>query len=194
MTDGVVKCHQFFISTIMNELLLHSCCAPCSCAIIEHLLHNDTKPVIFYSNSNIYPYSEYEIRREELKKLTNYFGVTFLEDEYDHQDWLNFVAGLEQEPERGSRCQKCFLYRLRRAAKKCKELNINQLTTSLSSSRWKDFNQIVNAGKLVESEENVTFVATNWRKGGLQERRNQLLKDFQFYNQLYCGCEFSVRK
>ncbi|MBQ9093436.1 MAG: epoxyqueuosine reductase QueH [Prevotella sp.] len=38
----------------------------------------------------------------------------------------------------------------------------------------------------------VVFDTRNWRKGGLQERRNQLLKEIGFYNQLYCGCEFSL--
>ena len=37
------------------------------------------------------------------------------------------------------------------------------------------------------------FWPQNWRKGGLYERRNQLLKEFNFYNQQYCGCEFSQR-
>jgi predicted adenine nucleotide alpha hydrolase (AANH) superfamily ATPase len=46
----------------------------------------------------------------------------------------------------------------------------------------------------IMADGSVIWWSQNWRKGGLQERRNQILKEYGFYNQLYCGCEFSIRK
>ena len=101
---------------------------------------------------------------------------------------------MEQEPERGARCEQCFRMRLEATARKAVELGINVFTTTLASSRWKRLDQIERAGTAAEAAvPGSYFWARNWRKGGLQERRNQLLKEFGFYNQLYCGCEFSMR-
>jgi predicted adenine nucleotide alpha hydrolase (AANH) superfamily ATPase len=120
--------------------------------------------------------------------------VDFEEAPYDHEKWLEAVRGLEDEPERGRRCLQCFRYRLLRSAERARELGIETFTTSLASSRWKNLDQINQAGLIAEQAvEGVKFWAQNWRKGGLYERRNQLLKEYRFYNQQYCGCEFSMR-
>ena len=101
---------------------------------------------------------------------------------------------MEQEPERGRRCELCFTLRLTAAARKARELGIEWFTTTLASSRWKSLEQINRAGLVAEqSVPGTRFWARNWRKGGLQERRNQLLREYGFYNQQYCGCEFSMQ-
>lgn len=178
----------------LNKILLHTCCAPCSSAIIEWMMKNDMRPVIFYSNSNIFPFDEYEHRRSECQRYATENGLEMVEDEYDHEAWKKAVSkGLENEPERGARCLKCFRYRLGRAAQYAMENGFDTLTTTLASSRWKNLDQINKAG--LESCENLSAVQwwdKNWRKGGLQERRNQIIKERNFYNQLYCGCEFSM--
>lgn len=179
----------------MTEILLHSCCAPCSSAILEWMLANDVRPTIFYCNPNIYPEEEYQIRKNEITRYAQQLGLTIIDDDYDHEAWLQWVKGLENEPERGPRCLKCFQYRLLRAARKCAELHLPEFTTTLASSRWKSLDQINEAGRWAAAQvPGVTFNERNWRKGGLQERRNQLLKEIGFYNQLYCGCEFSLTK
>ena len=120
--------------------------------------------------------------------------VEWIDGDYNHEQWREDVCGLENEPERGRRCEQCFTLRLIEAAKKAKELGIRYFTTTLASSRWKSLEQIERAGHQAEQMVDGTiFWAQNWRKGGLYERRNQLLKEFDFYNQQYCGCEFSVR-
>ena len=109
--------------------------------------------------------------------------------------WQQAVCGLEGEPERGRRCEQCFAMRLLETAKKAKLLGLTFFATTLASSRWKRLDQIERAGLLAaESVPGTCFWAQNWRKGGLQERRNQLLKEYGFYNQQYCGCEFSMPK
>ena len=178
----------------LHEVLLHACCAPCSSAIVEWMLANGIRPTIFYYNPNIYPREEYEIRKNESKRHAESLGIRWIDGDYNHEQWRQGVCGLEGEPERGKRCQQCFILRLTVAAKKAQELGIPYFATTLASSRWKSLEQIERAGHQVEQAvEGVTFWAQNWRKGGLQERRNQLLKEFDFYNQQYCGCEFSIR-
>jgi len=159
------------------------------------MLMNDVRPTIFYCNPNIYPKEEYEIRKREITRYAKGLGLDIIDDDYNHEDWLEYIKGLENEPERGSRCLQCFKYRLLRAARKCKELGLEQFTTTLASSRWKRQDQTAEAGQWAATKVGgVKFDDRNWRKGGLQERRNQLLKENNFYNQLYCGCEFSMRR
>ena len=177
------------------NILLHTCCAPCSSAIIEWLLDNDIRPVLFYCNPNIYPVEEYLIRKSECTRYALSKGVEIIDGDYDHKLWLQHVVGFENEPERGIRCMLCFKMRLLATAELAFRMNITRFATTLASSRWKDLKQISSAGNLAASQfENIEFWDRNWRKGGLSERRKILLKENNFYNQQYCGCEFSMRQ
>ena len=185
-----------------DRVLLHACCAPCSSAIVEWLVQHDVRPTIYYYNPNIWPLEEYEIRKQESKRHAESLGLEWIDGDYDHDAWLEGVCGLEGEPERGRRCEQCFVMRLTATARKAVELDIPYFATTLASSRWKSLDQINRAGLIAEQVVNVQrstfnvqckFWPQNWRKGGLQERRNQLLKEYNFYNQQYCGCEFSMR-
>ena len=176
------------------KVLLHACCAPCSSAIVECLMNNDIRPVIFYSNSNIYPFEEYEHRLNECLRYAKKWGLEIVDDVYDHEAWGGCAVGLENEPERGSRCLQCFKFRLLRAAQYASTHGFEVLTTTLASSRWKNLDQVNEAGRWACAQvPGVVWWDQNWRKGGLQERRNQIIKEEDFYNQLYCGCEYSQR-
>lgn len=176
-----------------GRVLVHACCAPCSSAILECLVRHGIRPVVFYSNSNIFPYAEYEKRRNECVRYAGELGLEIIDDVYDHDDWRCIARGLEREPERGARCLECFRYRLVRAAKFANDNGFAVLTTTLASSRWKDLSQVNEAGEYACSLfPNVVWWEMNWRKGGLQERRNQIIKEREFYNQLYCGCEYGL--
>ncbi len=175
-----------------DKVLLHSCCAPCSSAIIECMMANGIHPTVYYYNPNIYPFEEYEIRKAEAKRFVTSQGLSFVDADYDYDGWKEGVCGMENEPERGRRCLQCFKMRLLQTARYALEHGFTTFTTTLASSRWKSLEQINEAGRWAsEQVEGVTFWEQNWRKGGLQERRNQLLKEYGFYNQQYCGCEFS---
>ena len=177
-----------------SEVLLHACCAPCSSAIVEWMLQNGVRPTIFYYNPNIFPREEYDIRKEESKRHAESLSLTWIDCDYDHKSWRCGIRGLEDEPERGSRCLRCFTLRLTAAAQKAQELGLKYFTTTLASSRWKSIEQITAAGLVAEKAvPGTVFWAQNWRKGGLSDRRNQLLHEYGFYNQQYCGCEFSMR-
>lgn len=198
-----------------RTVLLHTCCAPCSSAIVEAMMQNGITPVIYYCNPNIYPLDEYEIRKEECTRYAKALGLEIVDADYDHENWLEAMKGMENEPERGGRCLRCFKLRLLRTAQYARQRGIKVITTTLASSRWKSLEQINEAGQwavskandIIETVDNlneetiipptdcdVIWWDQNWRKGGLQERRNQILKEYDFYNQLYCGCEFSMRK
>lgn len=186
-----------------GRILLHSCCAPCSGAILECMVRGGLRPTVFFSNSNITPREEYEHRKAELARYCESLGVEWVDDDYDHDDWLAKVAcGREDAPERGARCLECFRYRLFRAARYAAENGFSVLTTTLASSRWKSLEQVDEAGFDACSAVNggagsparVTWWPMNWRKGGLQPRRDEIIREQGFYNQTFCGCEFSRPK
>jgi predicted adenine nucleotide alpha hydrolase (AANH) superfamily ATPase len=176
-------------------VLLHACCAPCSTAIVECLLEHDIRPTLFYYNPNIFPDEEYEKRKAECLRHTQMLGLNFVDADYDHDKWLGKVKGMEHEPERGTRCLECFKVRLAVAALYANEHGFRVFTTTLATSRWKNPEQIIEAGTYAAAFfPGLTFWTQNWRKGGLSERRNYLVRLYGFYNQQYCGCEFSMNK
>lgn len=175
------------------RLLLHTCCAPCSAAIIEWLLANGIRPVLFYFNPNIYPREEYDIRKAECSRYAASLGIEIIDGDYDHAAWREEVHGLEGDPERGRRCLQCFRMRMLATARMAHERGFDRFATTLASSRWKSLQQIAEAGHWAASQfDGVEFLEKNWRKGGLSERRRALLVENGFYNQQYCGCEFSM--
>lgn len=186
-----------------GRILLHACCAPCSGAILERMLENGLRPTVFFSNSNIVPAGEYELREAELRRYCTELGLEVVDDVYDHEAWLGHVRGLEKEPERGRRCSECFRFRLLRAGRYAVSGGFGILATTLASSRWKDMEQVNAAGEWACAEANatagalaaepLTWWAQDWRKGGLQPRRSEIIREQGFYNQLFCGCEFSKR-
>ena len=209
----------------MEKVLLHSCCAPCSAAILEWMGQNGYEPTILFYNPNIFPEEEYLKRKNEIVRYAREIGVAIVDLdkentggkdnaevsaahegaegrqgglgdfwERQHEQWLECTVGLENEPERGGRCLACFKHRLCVAADYAAGYGFPLFTTTLASSRWKDIRQINEAGFYAEEHcgRGLTrFWDRNWRKGGLYERRNILAR--QFYNQQYCGCEFSLR-
>ena len=186
------KAESLEVPMEQTKVLLHTCCAPCSSAIIECLLNNGIRPTIYYCNPNIYPLEEYLIRKDECTRYAQALGLDISDADYDHEVWLEAVKGHEDEPERCGRCLKCFKLRLLRTAQYASENGFKVITTTLASSRWKSLDQINEAGQWACAQiPEVVWWDRNWRKGGLQERRLQIIKEYDFYNQLYCGCEFS---
>lgn len=178
-----------------TRVLLHTCCAPCSSAIIECMMQHGITPVIYYCNPNIYPLEEYLIRKDECTRYATALGLDIVDADYDHKAWLSLMTGMENEPERGGRCLRCFTMRLEDTARYASEHGFSVITTTLMSSRWKSLEQINEAGRRAAGHfPGVTWWEQNWRKGGLSERRAAIIRQYDFYNQQYCGCEFSMRK
>ena len=182
---------QLNIPENMTNLLLQICCAPCCGAVLECLRYHGVKPTLFFFNPNIHPKAEYEKRRDELIELAQLLDFPYIIPEYDAPAWFQAVKGLEHEPERGKRCDVCFIYRLKATALYAKEHGFSHFSSTLATSRWKNKQQVDQAGEAAALATGVSYWNVDWRKGGLVGRRYELVKSFAFYNQLYCGCVFS---
>ena len=148
---------------------------------------------MFFFNPNIFPREEYDVRKNECVRYCRELSVPFVDGDYDHELWLRAVKGLEHEPERGARCRACFGLRMEATADAAERLGFERFTTTLAGSRWKRLDQIREAAaEAVARHPKTSYWDKDWKKGGLQERRSVLLKENGFYNQLWCGCEFSI--
>ena len=169
-----------------------SCCAPCSCAALEALVREGARVRVLFYNPNIFPREEYEKRRDEQRRLCALAGAEFDELPYEPQVWEAAVKGLENEPERGKRCAVCFYLRLSRAAQYAREHKMDAFTSVLGVSRHKDLAQVNDAARRVWIETGKPYLARNWRKMGLEERRRELIARYGLYKQAYCGCPYSA--
>lgn len=174
----------------MQRLLLHSCCGPCSTVVIERLKER-FDVTVFYFNPNIEPRDEYEKRKAEQKKVCAFHGVSFVDGDYDNEDWRNFVKGLENEPEGGKRCEKCFVFRLKRTAELAKARDFDLFATTLSVSPHKNTEVINRVGEQISKDVQIEFLPESFKKKDGYLRSIQISKDLNLYRQNYCGCDFS---
>ena len=174
-------------------ILLHACCAVCMAYPIE-ILKENYNPVVFFCNSNIYPEEEYLRRRDELIKYCEQEDYKYIIDDYEPEKWLEYVKGLEQEPEKGLRCSKCFEYRLNKTAQKAKELGITIFTTTLTVSPHKVSKNVFLAGENAAKIFGLQFLPQDFKKQDGFLKTMELAKKNDFYRQQYCGCKYSVRK
>ena len=171
-----------------KRILVHCCCGPCATSSIQRLIDEGYEPVLCYGNSNIWPQKENEIRYENLLKVAAYFGgLQVIRQPYDHESWLEFVKGLEKEPEGGARCTRCFEFNLRAAHDEAKRLGIEYFTTTLTVSRFKNSARIFEVGSAFEGFEKIDFK----KKDGFA-KSCAMAAELGLYRQQYCGCEFSV--
>lgn len=171
-----------------RKILLHCCCGPCSTSSIMRLLEEGWSPILFFSNSNIYPEKEYFLRYDNLLKVAEKYNLRVIIDSYDHEEWREWVKGLETENEGGERCKKCFAFNLKRAYNKAQEEGIEHFTTTLTVSKFKNSALIFSVGENFPGFEKIDFK----KKGGF-EKSSKLSKELGLYRQQYCGCEFSMR-
>ncbi len=177
-----------------SSLLLHSCCAPCAGEIMEAVAASEIKTTVYFYNPNIHPLQEYELRKEENKRYCQKLGFNFIDADYDKDNWFKRIKGLENEPERGERCTKCFDMRFERSALYAHENNFSLFATTLGISRWKDLDQVNNSGlRAADRYSGLNFWDFNWRKAGGSPRMIEISKREEFYQQEYCGCVYSLR-
>ena len=180
------------------SLFLHSCCAPCSSYCIEYLSQY-FHVTVFYYNPNIYPDEEYYHRVKEqqefIKKFPTKYPVKFIEGDFEKERFYKEVAaGLEDEPERGRRCVKCFDLRLRETAKRAKAEGFDYFCTTLTISPMKDAVLLNELGAKIGDEEGISFLPSDFKKKNGYLRSCEISKEYNMYRQDYCGCEFSMRK
>ena len=171
------------------KFLLLSCCAPCSCAVIKILAEEQQNFEVVFYNPNIRPFDEYRKRADENKKVCENYNVPFVELEYDNERWCELIQGLENEPERGKRCDICFYMRLKKTMEYAKANGFEAVASVLGVSRYKNLAQVNRAAYKAAEETGVKYIEIEGRKGGRQELRTQLIKDLGLYSQDYCGCK-----
>lgn len=177
---------------IKERLLLHTCCAPCSIYIINQLLDKFDLMVYFF-NPNIFPEEEYLQRQSEIKKFCQSTKIDFYEEDYQLKRWLNFIKGYESEPERGFRCDLCFLFRLSKAAEFARVNDFDWFSTTLTMGRQKNSLQVLNAGRKAESKYRIKFWDQDFKKNYGVQISDWLANRLGLYKQDYCGCVFSRR-
>ncbi len=178
------------------SLLLHSCCGPCSSYCIEYL-SNYFNITVFYYNPNIYPEEEYYTRVKEQERFINEFPakhkVSFIEGDYDTKSFYEIAKGLEQEPEKGLRCHKCYDMRLRRTAQVAKEKGFDFFTTTLTISPMKDSQVLNEIGLKLSEEIGINWLKSDFKKKEGYKRSTELAREYDMYRQDYCGCVYSYR-
>lgn len=172
-----------------NKILIHACCGICSGYPISLLKEMGYSPVVYFCNPNLDTEEEFNKRLDAQKIVCMYHWVDLVIEDYKHEEYLETVKGLENEPERGKRCVECIRLRLRQTAEKAKELGINKFTTSLPISPHKNFEIISKIGKELAGD--LEFIAIDFKKKDGFLRTNQLSKELGIYRQNYCGCEFA---
>jgi len=171
------------------KLLLHCCCAPCSSAVIEKL-KNYFDITYFYYNPNIFPEEEYKLRKDEFVKL----GVNVVELKYNHNEFLNVVAGYENEKEGGARCRICIAQRLDKTFEYAVNNNYDIVTTTLSISPHKDAEFINKLGENLQEKYGIKYLHADFKKENGYLNSINICKEKGIDRHDYCGCEFSKNK
>ena len=175
-----------------RKLLLHICCAPDASVPVPDLSAEGWSVVGFFYGSNIQPYDEYLKRLEALNVLIKHSRIDCKIFEYNPSDWLEKISGLENEPEGGLRCEKCFEVQLEAGACLAKKLGIKNFSTTLTISPHKNVKLINEIGEHVSAFYGITWQSRVWRKNNGFLRSLKASRELGLYRQNYCGCVFSM--
>lgn len=177
-------------------LLLHSCCAPCSSSVLE-FLSQYFDITLFYYNPNITPETEYRKRVAELYRLIDEAeypnAVSIKEGRYDSAEFFDIARGLEELPEGGERCFRCYRLRLEESAKAALEGGYEYFTTTLSVSPHKNAAKLNEIGMELAEKYGVKYLPSDFKKKDGYRRSIELSAKYGLYRQNYCGCVFSKR-
>ena len=189
------KCEEILNSLDgKKRLLLHSCCGPCSSYVITYLTKFFDITILYY-NPNIFPYNEYLKRKEEQIRLINEIdtenSLDIIDCDYDNDLYEKLIKGLEQEPERGKRCNVCYLMRLDKTAAIAKENGYDFFCTTLSVSPYKNANLINEYGSSLEDKYRVRWLYSDFKKKDGYKQSILLSQKYNLYRQNYCGCIYS---
>lgn len=185
-------------NNIGKKVLLHSCCGPCSSYCIKELAKY-VKVTILYYNPNIEPIEEYNKRKEtQINLIKDYqkegIDVDYIDVDYENEVYRNYVLGLENEVEGGSRCTKCFTLRLTKTSSLAASLNYDFFATTLTVSPHKNSKLINEIGFEIEKKLKIRFLPSDFKKREGYKKSIEYSKEYELYRQDYCGCLFSKRK
>lgn len=191
--DSLEKYKQFIESKDNKKIniLIHACCAPCSSEVLNELKEK-ADITIYYYNPNTYPYEEYIKRYNEFEKLP--YGFNIINENYNEDEYLEFVNEYKDLKEGSLRCYKCYELRIMQTAKKAKELGFDFFTTTLSISPYKNSKWINELGKKYSEEYDVKFLYSDFKKNDGYKKSIVLSKEYDLYRQEYCGCRYSIKE
>jgi len=175
--------------SIKNSLLLHSCCAPCSSAVIERLLF-DYQITVFYYNPNIFPEEEYVLRKKNQQKLLDILQIPFIEGDYEPILYEECMKDFKNQKEGSIRCYNCYKLRLQKTFETAKNLCFENFTTTLSISPQKNAVWVNEIGISLQ-DNNCKFLLADFKKKDGYKRSIELSKKYDLYRQTYCGCKIS---
>ncbi len=179
------------------RLLLHSCCAPCSSAVLEYLSQH-LAITVFYFNPNIFPEEEFLHRIAEQKRLISELPckntVEFIDHGWQSERFYAAVKGLEHIPEGGERCFACYRLRLEETAMLAAEMGFDFFTTTLSVSPYKNADKLNEIGEELAEKYGVKHLPSDFKKKDGYKRSIQLSAEYSLYRQDYCGCVFSQKE
>lgn len=191
------KIEEILENNLGKRILLHSCCAPCSSYVISYLSKFVDITVLYY-NPNISPIEEYEKRKNEqirlIQNINSSYKIDYIDCDYENDKFEKVVKGLEDEPERGKRCTKCFNLRLEKTALVAKENSYDFFCTTLTLSPYKNAKLINEIGFELEKKYNIKYLPSDFKKRDGYKKSIELSKIYNLYRQNYCGCKYSKRK
>lgn len=176
-------------------MLVQICCSVDSAYFLTRLrqIYPNEKIVGFFYDPNIHPYGEFCLRLNDVKRNARKLGIQIIAGEYDIDAWFEITRGLENEPEKGARCLKCFEFRLEKTFKLAKNLGEKCVTTTLLMSPKKSFEQLNLVMSELSKKFEIDFIAPDFRKNGGTGTQFALAKDEKLYHQNYCGCVFGLQ-
>lgn len=184
----------------LPKLLIHVCCG--SCSIYPLIFLSGLFEIsIFFTNSNIYPFDEYNKRLNALNKYLDIINdklnnkIQLIVDKYDYKEYRNNLINYKDEKEGKTRCKLCIKKRIERTFDFAKDNGYKYVSSIMSISRNKDAEYINFIGKYIENDfDKITWICSDFKKNNGQDIGVMLSKQYDIYRQNYCGCEFSIRE
>ena len=174
-------------------MLVHICCSVDCDYFLRRLKELTQEPLIgYFYDPNIHPYGEYVLRMHDAKRVCENLGIKFIPGEYDFQGWLDGARGLENEPEKGARCEFCFDFRMQKTAELALSLGERKITTTLLMSPKKSHSQLCASLQRICERYGLEFIAPDFRKNGGTNEQFVLAKKDALYHQNYCGCIYAL--
>lgn len=176
------------------SLLLHVCCGPCSSNVIKELSEY-FRITIYYSNSNIYPFQEYQRRYQELLSFIKEYNSTIpvIEQVYQPVNYLEKLAPYKHLPEGSKRCYTCYSMRMNDAYQYALQNHFDYWTTVLSVSPHKNSQWINEIGGQYP-QEITKFLFSDFKKNNGYQKSVEMAANYHLYRQEYCGCVYSYQE
>ncbi len=176
------------------NILLHSCCAPCSSHVIDTLTPYFNITVLYY-NPNIEPFEEYSKRKDEeikfIKNFPNINELSIMDCDHDNELFHKTIKGLEKEKEGGARCIKCYYLRLEKTALLAKEKKFDYFATTLTVSPLKNSHKLNEIGQYLSNKYDIKYLFSDFKKKEGYKHSIELSQKYNLYRQDYCGCIYS---